>query len=250
MISVCIPTYNGEAYIKDQIESIIVQLSENDEIIISDDNSIDDTIDIIKSFGDNRIHIYTHKKITNPYKGTYKNIYCVSMNIENALKHAKGDYIFLADQDDIWLPNKVEYILSVLNNRSIKLILHDNIVIDNNGQIMSKSYFEIYKPSNKFFNLIFRCAYQGCCMAFTKDIKEIAIPFPKNPISHDHWIAFCAIFSKKEIEIIRYPLILYRRHGNNVSPSAEKRSPNSLFFKISYRLLLLYAWLIIIFKRK
>jgi len=98
-ISVCMATYNGEKYIYDQLQSILTQLSENDEVIISDNYSSDKTIEIIELFNDPRIKIYFLKK--------GKSI----KNFENALLHASRDYIFLADQDDIWLPGKVQIMM-------------------------------------------------------------------------------------------------------------------------------------------
>jgi len=89
MISVCIATYNGEKYIKEQLDSIINQLDKNDEIIISDDGSSDNTIKIIESYKDGRIVLY---------KNSFKN---VVLNFEFAIDKSKGDYIFLSDQDDI-----------------------------------------------------------------------------------------------------------------------------------------------------
>ena len=101
MISVCIATYNGSKYIKEQIDSILPQLDECDEIIVSDDSSTDNTLSILKSYHDRRIIIFTNQKFNSP-------IY----NFENALKHAKGDIIFLSDQDDIWEFNKVQVMIS------------------------------------------------------------------------------------------------------------------------------------------
>lgn len=95
MISVCMATYNGEEYIKEQLESILCQLGEMDEIIISDDGSTDNTLNIIESYNDSRIKIHINT-------GKHGFVY----NFENALQKAKGEYIFLSDQDDIWLPEK------------------------------------------------------------------------------------------------------------------------------------------------
>ena len=97
MISVCVATYNGEKFIREQIESILCQLSSDDEIIVSDDGSTDGTIVIINCIGDKRIRIIEGPRKHSP-----------TFNFENALKEAKGDYIFLADQDDVWKTNKVE----------------------------------------------------------------------------------------------------------------------------------------------
>jgi len=95
-ISVCMATYNGERYLKEQLDSILKQLSFTDEIIISDDGSQDRTIEIIESFGDSRIKLF---------HSTQQNLI---YNFENALSKASGDIIFLSDQDDIWYENKVE----------------------------------------------------------------------------------------------------------------------------------------------
>src|SRR5690606_17055698 len=95
-ISVCIPTYNGEKYIKAQLESILVQLKPEDEVIISDDSSTDNTIEVIKLFADQRIKLFTNNKFKSP-----------KFNLENALSKATGDIFFLADQDDIWEKDKI-----------------------------------------------------------------------------------------------------------------------------------------------
>ncbi|MEO5643505.1 MAG: glycosyltransferase, partial [Bacteroidia bacterium] len=95
-ISVCLATYNGEKYIGEQLQSILIQLSQHDEVIISDDSSSDRTIDIVQAFGDSRIIILHGQTFRSPIR-----------NFENALSHAGGQYIFLADQDDVWLPEKV-----------------------------------------------------------------------------------------------------------------------------------------------
>ena len=103
MISVCMATYNGEKYIELQLRSILPQLSEDDEVIVSDDASTDQTLDVVRRLNDNRIKI-VHHETDHGY----------TRNFENALKYAKGDYIFLSDQDDEWLPEKVQVTLQAL----------------------------------------------------------------------------------------------------------------------------------------
>ena len=115
-VSVCLATYNGEKYIYDQLISILKQINKNDEVIISDDCSSDSTISIIKSLNDKRIRIFHHERIACGYKGTMKTCYLVGKNAENALQHARGEYIFLADQDDVWHKNKVSVCFSYLDN--------------------------------------------------------------------------------------------------------------------------------------
>ena len=105
MISVCMATFNGGQYLKAQIDSILNQLSVNDELVISDDHSTDNTCAIIKQYNDSRVKLVLNELT----KG-------VTHNFENALLHSNGDIIFLADQDDIWHLNKVEKILTVMND--------------------------------------------------------------------------------------------------------------------------------------
>ena len=100
-VSVCIPTYNGAKYIKEQLDSILSQLGESDEVIISDDSSSDATLDIIKALNDSRIVILEGGKFRSPI-----------FNVENAMKHSSGSFIFLSDQDDVWLPNKIDLTLT------------------------------------------------------------------------------------------------------------------------------------------
>ena len=108
-ISVCIASYNGEKYIKEQLNSILCQLEERDEVIISDDSSTDNTVQIIESFKDKRIKIFREQKFKSP-------IY----NFENAISKATGDIIFLSDQDDIWHKAKVHKIKQYFLNENKK----------------------------------------------------------------------------------------------------------------------------------
>lgn len=118
MVSVCMATFNGEKFIKEQIDSILCQLSDYDELIVSDDGSTDKTVDIIKSYNDRRISIFNH--VRNFETNSLTSI--VSSNFENAIKHAKGDYIFLSDQDDVWLPNKISEGVQSLRSSDVVLL--------------------------------------------------------------------------------------------------------------------------------
>jgi len=120
MISVCIATYNGEKYIREQLDSILYQLSMEDEIVIPDDGSTDKTIEIIKGINDPRIKIFYHQTEKNNYLGTLKTCFLVGRNAHNALKHASGDYIFWADQDDVWLEGKVATFMQHLKKYDLK----------------------------------------------------------------------------------------------------------------------------------
>lgn len=233
MISVCMATYNGEKFIKEQIDSIISQLSELDELIISDDGSSDNTIEIIKSYNDKRIKLLKHKK-NDEFKGIpkLKNFYYTTSNFQNALLNANGDYIFLADQDDVWECNKVKIMIEELNNHD--LVMSNFSIIDNTGNITNTKYYKKNPISKfRFFNII-KSKYIGCCMGFSRDLLQKALPFPNKLMAHDFWIG-CLSRKYKFIDI---SLHRYRRHGANVSPSAEK-SNNSFWIKVKYRMIFL-----------
>ncbi|WP_288864733.1 glycosyltransferase family 2 protein [uncultured Alistipes sp.] len=225
MISVCMATYNGEKYIREQIDSILAQLGDKDELIVSDDGSADATLSIVRSFSDPRIKI-----ISNTGKhGT-------NGNFENALKHAQGDYIFLSDQDDVWLPGKVNICLQAL--QTAHLVVHDCYVTDGNLHILHPSFFEMRGSASGFWKNLLRNSYVGACEAFRRSILEYALPLPdKLPVYHDGWLGSLADI-KGKVEFIRTPLIYFRRHDSNTSQSA-RRSTFPLSKQISYRIKLL-----------
>jgi len=226
-ISVCIPTYNGEKHIKDQLISILSQLSLNDEVIISDNGSEDKTLDIINSFNDERIKVYNFS--------TKKN---VILNIENALTKSNKDYIFLSDQDDIWLSGKVNKMLAEFNDHK-HLIMSEAVVVDNDLNTIYHSMSEWRSYRYGFFHNLYRSRYLGCCMAFDRYFLNQIIPFPESIKAHDVWIGLYGEINRY-IKYINEPLILYRRHEANLS-SVSSKSNNSIFIMFKYRLYFLFA---------
>ena len=203
MISVCMATYNGSKYIKEQLESILSQLPEDAELIVSDDGSKDDTLELVRGFQDARIKI-----ITGPGKGPVK-------NFENALREAKGDTIFLSDQDDIWKPDKLDKVLSAYDENT-ECVLHDAVVTDAGWEILIPSFFAWRKVHHGLIKNIIKNSYTGCCMSFTKELAEKALPFPEGIEMHDWWLG---LISEKEgtSKFIDDKLLYYRRHGENTN---------------------------------
>ncbi len=225
MISVCLATYNGEKYLREQIDSILCQLSENDELVISDDGSKDQTIDIIKSYNDKRIHLYQNQ-------GEHG----VVSNFENALSKASGDYIFLSDQDDVWMENKVETCIGLLNN--FDLVVHNAKIVNGNCESIGKDFFSLRDSKGGFWTNIYKNRFVGCCMSFKRSLLNYVLPFPSKILWHDMWIGLIA---EKHFKVYFTPttLIMFRRHGDNTSQTAEK-SNFSFGQKISYRFWMIY----------
>lgn len=207
MISVCVATYNGEKYIREQLDSILCNIGEDDELIISDDGSSDQTYKIAQEYARKYMNC---KCIKGPGKGVIK-------NFEYALLHASGDIIFLSDQDDIWENNKVERIVKQFNNPNVLVVVHDAIIVDGNGKMIQNSLFKIRGSRVGLLKNLIKNSYIGCCMAIRPDLLKDALPFPNDIEMHDWWLGLISELKKGSI-FIDEKLIKYRRHGNNVSP--------------------------------
>jgi glycosyltransferase involved in cell wall biosynthesis len=221
-ISVCMAAYNGERYITVQLQSILCQLADGDEVIVVDDASHDGTVAIVESFHDERIRIT--RNLTN--RG-------VVASFERAILEARGDVIFLSDQDDLWKPDKVSRFLQIFNDPKVTLALSDADIIDADGRMRGQSYFQArggFVPG--VMQNILRNHYIGCTMAFRRQILTYCLPFPKNLPMHDSWIGIVND-SFGKTAYIDEPLVLYRRHGQNVSRSG------SLMQQVRWRLNLL-----------
>lgn len=230
MISVCMATYNGEKFIKKQLESIISQLSNDDELIISDDGSNDKTIEIIKSFNDKRIKIFQHQNKINKYYKKSK-VAMVTYNFENALNYASGDIIFLSDQDDIWYPTKISKTVPLLTKSN--LVLSNFSIIDETGNIKIQKYMKKCPFSKILLKNILFPPFLGCAMAFSSDVLKKALPIPEKVCIHDLWIGLVAQKMDKIIYLDE-PLIYHRFWSSNTS-NYGKKSENTLIMKFVYR---------------
>lgn len=199
-------TYNGERYILDQVLSILSQMSYGDELIISDDSSKDSTKEIIKKINDRRIVL-----LEGPHKGIIK-------NFENAIINCKNDYIFLADQDDLWDKSKINVIIQeFMANPSITCIVHDCQVVDeDNNKTLIESFFDFRNSKSGTIKNIIKNSYIGCCMCFHKSLVKYCIPIPEKIEMHDQWIGIISDI-KGETLFIKDRLIRYRRHKHNAS---------------------------------
>ena len=221
MISVCIATYNGEIFIREQIDSILRQLSSDDEIIVSDDGSTDDTISIINSIDDKRIRVIEGPRKQSP-----------TSNFECALKASKGDYIFMSDQDDVWKPNKVKICMKWLQRYDC--VVSDAEVTDSSLNPLYSSLYAIMQVrQGRIYNTIWKNGYTGCCMAFRRNVLEASLPFPKDIPMHDIWIGNVAAY-KYNVKFIPDTLIYFRRHEDTTSCNG-KGSKFSILQQIKFR---------------
>lgn len=224
-VSVAMATYNGEKYIREQIKTILDCLEENDELVISDDGSTDNTLGIINSFNDDRIVL-----IKGPQKG-------IKQNFANAIKNTSGEYIFLSDQDDIWEKDKVTEVIKCFEKENCTLVVHDAEVVDENLNMVMSSYYSYRNSGKGIIKNIYKNTYIGCCMAFLSKAKKYVLPIPNDIEMHDQWIGILndkygkTYFSTKK-------LIKYRRHSLNNSQMNHygiiKMIKNRLTFIVRY----------------
>jgi glycosyltransferase involved in cell wall biosynthesis len=233
MISVCMTTFNGSKYIEEQIFSILNQLPNvNDELIISDDGSSDNTVEIIKKIDDPRIELYV---------SSFKN---VIKNFEFAIGKATGEVVFLSDQDDIWHKEKVVIYLNHL--QKYDLVYSNVAIIDSKGEILNESLYDLGKNKSGLIKNLIKNSAIGATFAFNRRILNRVLPFPDNIEMHDTWTNMVAdlFFTVKYIDT---PMLFYRRHGNNVSSASEK-SLNGLKEKFFIRIRYMKSLITLIFK--
>lgn len=211
--SVAMAVYNGEKYIREQIDSIVDCMGENDELVISYDRSTDGTRAIIDGYAasDSRIRV-----IDNQKPG-------VQNNFNNAVMASRGKYIFLSDQDDLWLPGKIDKVVACFETTGADVVVHDGYMADENMNPQPETIFQQYGTYNSPIRNIIKCNYWGCCMAFRSSLREIVCPFPSvGKVGHDLWIGVLAGFYGR-IARVDECLMKHRLHGGNVS--AEHRRP-------------------------
>lgn len=218
--SVAMAVYNGERYIKEQIDSVLERMGPKDELVISYDRSTDSTRQIIDGYaaGDTRVKVVEHEKPSG-----------AQANFTNAVMHCRGEYIFLADQDDIWIGDKIERVVQKFEQSGADLVVHDGYMADGELNPLPKTIFERFGTYDSPVRNIIKCTYWGCCMAFRSHVREYVCPFPtENKVGHDLWLGVLVGFHGK-IARLDECLMMHRLHDSNVS--TDKRRPLPVILK-------------------
>ncbi len=215
-ISVALCTYNGEKFLKEQIDSILNQTMKVNEIVICDDISTDNTLSLLDDYSNKNLNLF---KI---YKNEI-NLKSVK-NFEKAIELCSGDIIFLSDQDDIWVENKVEDYVNHFNNHpNINVLASNGYCIDQNSNVHEKYAFwdapQFLKDLNiefDYYKIITHISNiaTGASMAFRKSIVPEILPFPlMNNFHHDEWIAIISS-STNSFDLLNKKYFYYRIHDN------------------------------------
>jgi len=215
-VEILLATYGGEKYIAELLESLLNQTYPNLRILIRDDGSKDSTLSILQNFA------HSHpNKISLISDG--KNLGVIG-NFSELLKYSSADYVLFADQDDFWLPNKVELSVKRLQEMEQKygvdspLLVHTDLhVVDQNLQTIHRSFWSFTKINpnfSKLNRLLVQNCVTGCTMTLNRALIHLSYPIPQNVLMHDWWIALIAT-SFGHIDYLSSPTLLYRQHQSN-----------------------------------
>lgn len=239
LVSVVLATYNGERFLQQQLDSIYNQTYPNLEVIVCDDLSTDGTIHILERYKQHKGLSY----YVNPQRlGVIK-------NFERAISLATGEYIALSDQDDLWLPHKLEkslakiqYIEKTTSPHRPILVHTDLYITDDKGNVISDSYWKHAKlsPACSLNRLLLENSITGCTIFMNKLLAQISLPIPDKVLMHDVWLGLVAS-SFGEVAFINEPTVYYRQHTTNVLGAKQLGITNRLLntlrttLKDSYR---------------
>lgn len=235
-ISVAMAVYNGAEFLREQLDSILVQLEEKDELVISYDKSTDSTWEILNEYAQEDARL---KLLINDCPG-------VIGNFNNAISHCQNDYVFISDQDDRWARNKRELMVKAFLETGADMVIHDGVHIDIKGDIISTNFFKLFriKPSDSALRIFIRPRYSGCTMGFNQKIKSRILPLPSKIDGYDTWIAILSKIYGKVAYVDRC-LLFHRLHDKNVT---EKQS-RPLSVKLKGRLYMAWQLLIRFFRK-
>ncbi len=215
VISVCMATFNGARFVERQVATILEQLEPGDELIVSDDGSADETVALVRAFADPRIRILDGNAFRSPLR-----------NFEHAVRHANGETIVLADQDDVWLPNKLPLVRELFAGEAARpyLVVLDARIVDEEERVVYPSVQAKLHAGPGLAKNIWANRYLGCCMAFSRDLLDVALPFPGAVDMHDIWLGqLCERVGKTAF--VPVTTMLYRRHDDTATGFERRFQP-------------------------
>jgi len=222
MISVCMATYNGARFIRAQVDSILEQLGPEDELVVCDDGSRDQTLSILVDYHDARIKIHRNPDQLGHVR-----------NFERAISLAEGDYIFLSDQDDVWTPDRVRLMIDSMNAAPEALLVASNFdLIDAQdqevGQFRKLGRVKPFRWLQVASIFAGRSPYFGCTFLLRREALRYFMPIPRGVESHDIWFGLVASMLGG---VVNLPVatLKHRVHDSNVT--ARKRRALTVILK-------------------
>jgi glycosyltransferase involved in cell wall biosynthesis len=220
LVSIALAAYNGEKYIGEQLDSIINQTYSNLEIVVVDDCSRDNTIEVVKSYQAKYpfIHLHVNEKNSG-----------VTKTFEKAVANSNGFYVALSDQDDIWVAHKIEMLVNNIGKHDA--VYSNSLLVNEKGESLNRPFTTIMNMRS-YYNggafLLSNCVPGHTILAKNSFLKTI-LPFPAH-LYFDLWIGFCAA-ANNGIHFVDEILVLYRQHTSNAVGTRlsknKKRRPSA-----------------------
>ncbi len=215
-VQILLATFNGEKFLREQLDSIVNQQYKYWELLIHDDGSSDNTISIVKQYQNNypkKVKLLNDQKIFSS----------ASKNFFHLIKHRsrEANLYCLCDQDDIWQKNKLKIIVERYNTKDFKepLLIHSDLsLINDEGKLLEKSHNKLINYQKNFITqntALYYNAVPGCAMTINSPLAD-KISYCKYMVMHDWWILLSALYENTNILFIKLPLVKYRQHSANV----------------------------------
>lgn len=217
MVSIALATYNGEKYLKEQVDSLLAQTYKDIEIVACDDGSSDTTVKILQDYAakDSRIKVFINEKNLGFAK-----------NFEKIISNCRGEFIALCDQDDVWTEDHVECLVNSIGDNDLvcgNAFLTDSELNNSGIDLFSTTDCEFLpqKKEDWFFYFLHFGFFQGACTLFRKSLAETALPIPEGIKFHDYWLSLTAAYRNGVKYLPEKCLIYYRQHGNNITDNKK-----------------------------
>lgn len=222
-VSVVMASYNGERYLRPQLDSVLGQLLPVDELIVVDDASTDGSAAWLASVEDPRIRL--HRNPTN---------LGVRLTFERGFALARHEIVFLCDQDDVWLTGKrTAFVTAFERDPQTLVVISDAQIVDADGNIVAPSFMATRGGfRGGWISTLVRNRYLGCAMALRRPLLAAALPIPARVPMHDMWLGALGSLLGR-VQYLPTPLLQYRRHGGNVTPSRRQSVLRMLLWRVS-----------------
>ena len=235
-VDILLSVYNGEQFLQELLDSIATQTYNSWRLIIRNDSSTDGSQSIINKFKkQNMDKILLVSNNSNINLGP-------ALSYGKLLSASNSKYIMFCDQDDVWLPEKIETMINAMKKLEKKYSTNSNLLVysdmkvcSENLQIISDSFYKHNKglsTQNTLKNILFNNNIAGCCMLINNNLKDFSLPFDDNIIMHDWWINLCVNIDGHS-QFIPEQLLLYRQHKKNFYGALNKKNIVLKYFKIA-----------------
>lgn len=233
-VSVCMATYNGQDFVREQIESILGQLGPDDELVIADDASTDATLEVLEQCSDARIRVLPSQRNGGHVR-----------TFERAMAQATGSVVLLADQDDLWPPGRVAAMRRELTRYPV---VAGNLSVFGGGPAPALPPLRRADTAANLRNvlgvLLGRRTYFGSAMGYRGELRRVLLPMPMSAEAHDLWLALAGCLNGG-VAHVEEPVVLRRSHGGNLTPTSRRG-----WAKVVRTRLLMLAQLVVLVVRR